>query len=193
MTDANGKATMHIIDPAFPGLSGKNEKRIALILNAYAGARRDVVEEAVAHWDSHFTGGTQLQRYLGEEYPKFNPTLWANIQWIGGKVKPRTQRAVARALVVELGLGPDDRERFVHAFAAEIRAGRVTMRSNKHDLTAEEYAWIMWADGHQLRNPWLKEAIEKNSADERRVRPSAKFIACAAPRVSTEERHEQRN
>jgi hypothetical protein len=36
---------MHIIDPAFPALTGKNEKRVALILNAYAGAPRDVVEK----------------------------------------------------------------------------------------------------------------------------------------------------
>ncbi len=32
MTDASRNPTMHIIDPAFPGLPGKNEKRIALIL-----------------------------------------------------------------------------------------------------------------------------------------------------------------
>jgi len=167
MTVASRNATMHIIDPAFPGLNGKNEKRIALILNAYAGAPRDVVEKAVAHWDAHFTGGSQLQRYLGEEHPKFNPMLWANIQWVGEAAKPRTQRGVARALVVELGIGPNDRKRFVHAFAAEIRAGRITMRSNKNDLTAEEYARIMWTDGHQLRNPWLKEAIRIQAQNSR--------------------------
>ena len=83
MTDARDNATLRIIDPAFPGLIGKNERRIALILIAYEGATRVVVEDAIARWDAYFTGDTQPQRYLGEEYPKFNPMLKANIQWIG--------------------------------------------------------------------------------------------------------------
>ena len=82
MTDVRDNATLHIIDPAFPGLIGNNEKRIALILSAYEGATRAVVENAVARWDTYFTGGTQPRRYLGEEYPKFNPELKDNIQWI---------------------------------------------------------------------------------------------------------------
>ena len=82
MTDARDNATLRIIDPAVPGLTGNNEKRIALILIAYEGATRAVVEDAVARWDAYFTGGTQPQRYLGEQYPKFNPMLKANIQWI---------------------------------------------------------------------------------------------------------------
>ena len=71
MTDASRNATMHIIDPAFPGLSGKNEKRIALILNAYAGARRDVVEEdddgKAAVNDSHLIAGCLGAAFLFNE------------------------------------------------------------------------------------------------------------------------------
>lgn len=63
-----------------------------------------------------------------------------------------TQREVMRRLFVASGRNPD---RAVHAYAAAERAGEVVRRSNKHGISAEDYARALLADGE--KKGWLRE------------------------------------
>ncbi len=64
--------------------------------------------------------------------------------------KTSEQREYMRELVRRYGL---DRERVIREYASAEEKGEVGRKSNRYNLTAEQYARALWNDG--VRKDWF--------------------------------------